>query len=319
MSRKPEINQKKLKNAVVIGAGFCGLAMCYNLLLNGWHVTVYDKKPIGGGASGIAAGLIHPFAGEAALKSLEADAGMLASNKLFSIAELALGKSIRTRGGVIRPALNPTQAQDYAKCAVKYPEQVQWNGKELWIPEGFAVDTYMYLQGLWKACENLGAKFHQKEMKPEIKADLVVWATGADMRDCVDVEVTKVRGQLLEVQWPKDVEPLKLPISSKIYAVMKPDGTSCYVGSTYERHRLDDIPDIEYAAREILPKIYPILPFLEGMPILGCRAGVRASTPGHRPLIKQVGENVFVIGGMGSKGLLYHALYAEKLMENNFL
>jgi glycine/D-amino acid oxidase-like deaminating enzyme len=303
------------KTAAIAGAGFCGLAVCYELLLRGWNVHLFDPKGIGNGASGVAAGLVHAFAGEHAKRSAEATEGMEATLTLLSVAEHELGHSIRTTGGIIRRAMTPTQMIDYSKCAEQYPAEASWNGTDLWIRDGLAVHTHLYLQGLWKACKRLGAVFHQKPLVEPVDADLVVWATGADMTD-PSLRITRVRGQLLELKWPEGVPPLKQPLCSKVYAVMGLEGRTCVVGSTYERERTDDAPDIDFAAREILPKIFPLLPHLEGMPILSCRAGVRASAPGHRPLLKMLKPNTFAIGGMGSKGLLYHALYARKLVDN---
>ena len=48
----------------IIGGGFSGLAAAYYLLENcKANSTVYDPLGIGGGASGIAAGLLHTYAG----------------------------------------------------------------------------------------------------------------------------------------------------------------------------------------------------------------------------------------------------------------
>lgn len=314
------MTHKTQKKAIVAGAGFCGLATTYQLLLHGWDVSLYDPKGIGKGTSGIAAGLLHPFAGESAKRSADADAGMHETLKLLAVADAELGKNVRTRGGIIRRAMTAIQTEDFAKCAQEYPEHVQWDGTDLWINEGCAVHASLYLNGLWLACQRLGATFHQQKVDASAVADLVVWATGADMADRepvdVGVLVTRVRGQLLEVQWPEDQPPLAMPISSKMYVVMDTENKSCIVGSTYERTRTDEIPDADFACRKILPKIYELLPFLKEMPILGCRAGVRASAPGHRPLLKRLNDKTFAIGGMGSKGLLYHALYATKLIDN---
>ncbi len=301
--------QKAKPHALVAGAGFCGLAVCYHLSMQGWRVDLYDPKPIGKGTSGIAAGLLHQFAGEVAKKSPEADQGMQETLQMLKMVEEFLGRSVRTTGGLTRPALTAEQLHDFPKSAEMWPDQVTWDGKALWIREGCAVYTNLYLQGLWGVCKEFGAVFHNTALESTADADLVVWATGADMPG-----IHRVRGQLLEIEWPENEPPLPLPISSKMYAVMGIDQKSCIVGSTYERDRNDDIPDLDYASREILPKIYSMLPFLTGMPIISCRAGVRASAAGHRPLLKQLTRNSFAIGGMGSKGLLYHALYAKKLM-----
>lgn len=310
--------QKKFNKVSIAGAGFCGLAAAYQLLLRGYQVDIYDPKGIGGGASGTAAGLLHPFPGEHAKRAAEADSGMRETLKLIELAEQELGMTVRTQGGIIRRAMNEKQESDYAKCAEKYPEETKWKNRELWIKNGLAVHTNLYLEGLWKVCQKHGAKFHRKALSNKAEG-LVIWATGAGMadREFIDVGslITPVRGQILEIEWPRDSAPLQHPVCSKVYAVMGLDGTSCFAGSTYERERSDDIPDVAFAAQEILPKLELLLPQLKRMPILDCKVGVRASAPGHRPLLKKLNEHSFAIGGMGSKGLLYHALYATKLMD----
>ena len=245
---------------------------------------------------------------------------MAATTRLLEVAERELREPLRTVGGIIRRATTETQKIDYAACAEKYPEEAKWNGTDLWIRNGMAVHTQRYLQGLWKACERLGAVFYQKQLVDTCESDLTIWATGAAMASPspidVGIRITPIRGQLLEIEWPLEVPPLTLPLCSKVYAVMGLDGRTCIVGSTYERGRTDDEPDSDFAEMEILPKIFPLLPCLEGRKVVACRAGVRASAPGHRPFLKMLNNNTFAIGGMGSKGLLYHALYARKLIDN---
>lgn len=50
--------------------------------------------------------------------------------------------------------------------------------------------------------------------------------------------------------------------------------------------------------------------------IANCYAGVRAVTPQHRPLIQRLSSSQWILIGMGSKGLLYHALFAKELVAN---
>src|SRR5437899_528183 len=53
-----------LMKIAIIGAGLAGLATCYQLLStknSDIEVHVFDKQGIGKGASGIAAGLVHPY------------------------------------------------------------------------------------------------------------------------------------------------------------------------------------------------------------------------------------------------------------------
>ena len=96
---------------------------------------------------------------------------------------------------------------------------------------------------------------------------------------------------------------------------MKSGNRSCLIGTTFEKKYKDLLPDIETAKNEILPKAFEILPFLKDSRILNCTAGARVVGPLHRPLIHHLSACRWLLTGMGSKGLLYHAIFAKDLVE----
>ena len=96
---------------------------------------------------------------------------------------------------------------------------------------------------------------------------------------------------------------------------MTEGGKSCLAGATYEKGLQDDTCDIEAAKNEILPKAYELYPPLKEAQILNCFAGLRAVGPLHRPLMQRLSSTHWILTGMGSKGLLYHALFAKELAE----
>ena len=56
----------------IVGAGFCGVYAAFLASKeSNIEITLFDAKGIAAGASGVAAGLIHPFAGRRANKSRE--------------------------------------------------------------------------------------------------------------------------------------------------------------------------------------------------------------------------------------------------------
>ena len=126
-----------------------------------------------------------------------------------------------------------------------------------------------------------------------------------------DLKIKPVKGQLLKVEWP-DAQ-LPFPMNSQAYVVGNPSEQSCIVGATFEKDFLDEKPDVDLALELLKPKIAALYPGLEAHKILGCRAGLRGTTPDRLPIAKQIGERQWVLAGLGSKGLLYHALYAEEL------
>jgi glycine/D-amino acid oxidase-like deaminating enzyme len=333
-----------MKKIAILGAGYFGLAIAWHL-----HQAFKDKMPlelvifdgngIGGGASGIAAGLLHPYAGLRAKYNLEGQEGCEATRKLIEVASKASGLLVAKRSGILRLALFEEQQIDYKICAEKYPLDVEWLTEEqcqqkvqgvalapgLFIHSGITVYSDLYIRGLWKACEVLGTKLkktHVHSIAEIADFDLIIVAMGSNTRSLLeftdlpfaDLPITSVKGQLLEIAWPKDLPPLSVPLNSQAYLVMSPDNRSCILGSTFEREFLDASPNLEMAKREILPKAVSLMPLLAKAPILDCTAGIRASTPNHLPLMKQFNPRCWVLTGLGSKGLLYHALYAEKLV-----
>lgn len=69
----------------VIGGGFAGLATAYNLVTYGSDVTVFDPNEVGtGGASSVAAGLLHPLTprGKIIWKGLE---GLATAKELIQV------------------------------------------------------------------------------------------------------------------------------------------------------------------------------------------------------------------------------------------
>ncbi|MCB1136962.1 MAG: FAD-dependent oxidoreductase [Chlamydiia bacterium] len=132
------------------------------------------------------------------------------------------------------------------------------------------------------------------------------------IHECAQLPLHAVKGQLLELVWPKELPPLRYALNSVGYVLQhRPD--RCLVGSTFEHAFKDEAPNLELAKAEILPKIAAFLPDLGRAEVVGCTAGLRASTPNHLPLAQKVGDKTWILTGLGSKGLLYHALLGSEI------
>ena len=155
------------RKIAVIGAGFAGVAAAYHILLRcaeglddppatatadasaspsssrrPVEVHLFDEKGIAGGASGVAAGLLHPYtprgkiiwkgvdgvaatlslvaAAEDAERRLDSGAATLEDDEATtttSTAERRRGEAIAWRKGTVRPARNLKQARDLARFA----------------------------------------------------------------------------------------------------------------------------------------------------------------------------------------------------------
>ncbi len=299
-----------MKKAAVIGAGFAGLALTYHLLKEGFKVTLIDKKGVGGGASGIALGLVHPYPGEQCRRSLKADEGIAAAKQLLWVAEEKLGRPVANYEGVIRIAFDEEAVQNLSK----YPDVERLNDKHFLIKSGITVFTQSYLEGLWLACKDGGAQLLIQNIE-EIPQDydLVVIAAGAGCLPlCPSLRLKRVKGQVLVC---KGVPPEK-SIVGKGYIARGECKETFHFGATYERVWFfkDEEPDLKTALKELKPKFEKLStqPFPE---ILDCKAAFRVTHPhGYFPLIKQLNEKTWAVTAFGSRGLLYHALAAQEFL-----
>jgi glycine/D-amino acid oxidase-like deaminating enzyme len=325
----------------IIGAGFCGLAVAWHLLelysSTGMtlSITLFDSKGIGQGASGTSAGLLHPYSGAHAKLNWRGKEGVSATKQLIRVAEQALGKSVAIESGILRLALKAVQEEDFRQCATLHPLDTKWidaqkvqqiapgcaHAPALWIPRGITVYSALYLQGLWEALVKRGVqlvkqKIHSlRDLSP---FDQTVIATGAETTQIDELSklpLSLIKGQVLELTWPTQLPPLPCPLNSQAYLVMTQGNRSCLVGSTYEKgYQIAEV-DQKTAEKEILPKALALFPPLRESRVLSCSAGMRTAGPQHRPLIKQLSSSQWLLTGMGSKGLLYHALFAKELAQ----
>jgi glycine/D-amino acid oxidase-like deaminating enzyme len=320
----------------IIGAGFSGLAMAWHFLQSAPNpqITLFDAKGIGGGASGLAAGLLHPFSGAHAKLNWMGREGMASTLKLLKAAAAFAGEELYQQNGILRPAVDEDQVKDYRQCAEKYPETCWLDVQEvqkrvkgiapfpaLWIQDGVAVDCPRYLQALWAICAAAGGEFFPVAIQrlDELKEyDCVVVAAGAALINYPEfqhIALKPLKGQILLLEWPKQVPPLPFPVNSYMYLVMDRSRTLCWAGSTFERNALSEAPDMETAKALILPDVFKLIPDLAHVPVRQCLAGMRAVTSDHKPLYGRFGDKLWGITGLGSKGLLYHAYCAEQLVK----
>ncbi|MBN9378224.1 MAG: hypothetical protein BGO14_06115 [Chlamydiales bacterium 38-26] len=320
----------------IIGTGLSGLATGWFLLQNpvlssSIQLTFFDSKGIGGGASGVAAGLLHPYAGASAKLNRHGWEGFKSTLMLLDVAARQLNKPVARQDGLLRIALSEKQLTDFWLSSEKYQE-VRWMSAAettakvpylspypgIFISESITVDCPLYLEGLWQACQRRGARFEVSKIDSPTQLsnfDCVVFALGAEVNNLLTdpLPIKGIKGQILCTTWPSSYPFPSFALNSQAYIIQ--DKGNCIVGATYERGYKNHEPDIDRAYQEIMPKAKALIPVLGETELLSCRAGIRASTPDHMPLIKKLDARHWVITGMGSKGLLYHALYAENLVK----
>lgn len=318
----------------IVGAGLAGLALAFHLSQSAARkITIFDSKGVGGGASGIAAGLLYPYGGLHAKLNRLALEGLNATLNLISNVEKLIDKKIAICQGLLRQAFTEENLLDYILAAERYADVSLLSPSEcqlkvpgvpflpgIFIETCYTVNVKAYLEGLYEICLMRGVHLVQSEIfsLAELENyDLILIAAGAHVKPFADhISLTPLKGQLIKVKWPSSLQPLSTPLSSQAYILMDPSEGTAIIGATFERKYDSEGVDENFALADLMPKAIAMFPAIAQAEVMSCYAGIRASAPDYMPLIKQIDPRCWLLTGMGSKGLLYHALYAKKLIEN---
>lgn len=323
------MNERRI---AIVGAGFAGLALCWYLQQEcRCHISVYDGVGIGGGASAISAGLVHPFTGPEARASAAAKEAFQCSRELIQRV-VALDPTAILSHGILRVALTENQQMAFKQRSVECPELLWLSASEvqrripgvvaapgIWIEQGLVVDSQRYLQGLWSLCEQQGAVFHRETIADLAQLsdyDQVVVTSGFASRrfpELADYGIRGTKGQMLELAWPEELAPLQIALNSDVYIIPTPGSRSCIVGATFEHNFASEAADVAFAESYLRPRAESLLPALQGARLIHCRAGMRATTPSRQPIARHISGRVWALTALGSKGLLYHAWLARKV------
>lgn len=126
-----------------------------------------------------------------------------------------------------------------------------------------------------------------------------------------------IKGQLIDLTFKKPL-PVKHSISSMGYFAINPETPNRLVaGSTYEHH-YDDIETDEKGKQYLYDKLERTLPgFKDREHNVSMWAGERVSMQDHNPVAGRHPKlkNRYLIGGLGSKGMIYSRYLAEQLTD----
>jgi len=317
-----------MRKIAIIGAGFAGLSVAWHLQqFPHYQATLFDPVGIGGGASGVSTGLLYPFPGRLALRSWLATEAMQASLALLHVVEETLGRTVALRNGIYRIAVHPAQRKAFYERSLQNPEAL-WKAnvqKEiplaieapgLWIPSAVTVFSKPYLEGLWLACQKRGVIL-QKTKIDSLQCvdayDVAVVCAGADIfkfPECAHLSLTPVKGQTIICRWNQDIQ---CSVSGLGHITPTEEPGFCQMGSTYE-HQSMDTETTKEAVQELFDKIGAFYPSALRFQPVHQTAGIRmARKTGYRPIAEQISPRTFVFTGLGSRGLLYHALLGERV------
>ncbi len=233
------------------------------------------------------------------------------------------------------------------------PKWIQWLDKQdfntrypflgnhyggLEIPHAFTVETDPFIQQLISYLKSRGlityfeaAYSIQQTVSPSLKIELnsghnftteiIIYAIGSGIRHTPEwkfLPASYIKGQLLDLNF-KDQLPLQQSISSMGYFAFNPEKPNRMVaGSTYEHH-YDDLKTDKEGKEYLYKKLDRTLPgFKDREHSASMWAGERVSMNDHNPVAGRhpILENRYILGGLGSKGMIYSRYLAEQLTNN---
>jgi glycine/D-amino acid oxidase-like deaminating enzyme len=177
-----------------------------------------------------------------------------------------------------------------------------------------------YLQGLYAACQELGI-FEWRitnDLTDVAKHEVIVWAGGAGMLqdgalDQALIPVELVRGQSLEMK-PSCNIPREAALCGKYTSPLLDN--RMLVGASHEFSE-DPMTEVELF-NDLKEKAYDLAPGLWDNSTIdkvtcGWRVQSKRGGLGRLPIVGHLSKNQWIYTGLSSRGLLYHAIYAEIL------
>jgi len=297
----------------IVGAGIAGASLARAFRALGVEATVFDA---GDGASRNPAALVTPRldAGLGPPARLYADAFRRATALYRQLPEAVIATGAR------QLETGPRDAVRFAAIAASgifEPASMIALPGELFMEEALVIEPGPVLDawapariaGRVTAIERRGAHWLLHTDGKTHEADVVCLAAGhACAAFAPDLPLQPIRGQ---ASWVHGVSTAAAAFGG--YAIPTRDGV--LFGATHDRdvEAADLRPEDNVRNLALLAKGMPALAArLVGAP-LGARASIRAATPDKLPLAGQIGEGLFVLSGLGSRGFCTAPLLAEHI------
>ena len=314
------------RNAVVIGAGLAGAAICERLCARGWQVRLMERHAIPAQeASGNHAGSFHPLVTpddsvfarltRAAFSNCLKRWPLLENLRWDRCGVLQLARDAKDeasqRASIAALALPAEYAQYVTREEASAHAGVPVEAAGLWFPEAGWIRPQSLVNAQLAACGERLERIFNAEVKTLEKDATVILATAGDALSPIPhARLRRVRGQLTYIP-AEAIEPPHAVVLRGGMVLPPVDGL-CVVGASFDLDDADPAPrasshagNLERLERIISVKTKP-------QPLEG-RVAFRIVAPDRLPLVGELAEGVYGALAYGSRGLLWAALAAEEL------
>lgn len=315
---------EKKRNALVVGAGLAGAAICERLCARGWEVELVERHDSPAReASGNPAGAFHPVVTpDDSIFARLTRAGYLAALSCWKdlpgvrwdqCGLLQLARDEREAGQQLKAAggLPLEYAQPVTRDEASAHAGVALAAGGIWFPQAGWIDPRSLVEAQLDAC---GSRLHRRfntELE-ELPGDrVVVLANSFDapkLHPVPHLRLRRVRGQLTYVP-ASELEPPRVVVLRGGMVLPPLDGT-CIVGASFDIDDTDPAPRAESDAGN-LERLERMIPLASRPKAIGGRVAFRSVTPDRLPVAGALGDNVYGAFAYGSRGLVWAALAAE--------
>jgi len=323
-TRSSPVAERKDRNAMVVGAGLAGAAVCERLCARGWEVELVERhEQPAQEASGNPAGAFHPVVTpDDSIFARLTRAGYLASLsqwKKFSGVRrdqcglLQLARDEREAASQLRAldGLPREYAQAVTREEASCHAGVPLTSGGIWFPEAGWIDPRSLVNAQLEACGSRLRKRFGVEVEALPRDRVVILANSFDapkLHPVPQLRLRRVRGQLTYVPAVDFEAPHVVVLRGGM--VLPPVDGNCVVGASFDIDDADPAPRADSDAGN-LERLERIVPLIAKPKAVGGRVAFRSVAPDRLPVVGALGENVYGAFAYGSRGLVWAALAAE--------
>lgn len=292
------------KKIAVIGAGFAGVSLSYILSQKGHRVTLFDPLGVGGLSSQLPVVLCHPYPSRMCIRSMYATQALQVAHRYIRISQKHINKPVADFTGLDRMNCTPRVMHEDI-------EKIEGGVR---INSGYLLFVKQYLCGLYLASKGVELKRCMIHNLCELGAfDKIVLCTGASLSGLSSIlepfKLDRIKGQMILCSVNKPI--VKRACMNTLHEI--PWGSNLILGSTYERNYSSIKANMKEALASLKQRKSDY-PFDKIVP-LKCFSSARLSrkSPQYLPVCEKISSKIFVFTALGSRGALYHALFAQKM------